>query len=207
MKTSNCELPAEVAELLDLGSVLGQNQAFGLIAGRCSAAQAASLQRLRDDKKYRLVTPHWREFCSRYLKISGTQADLIIRLREEFGAPYFELAQLTRISPETWRAIQPAVKDGAIQLHGEAIQLVPENAQKIAAAVAELRRSASAKRPARQLEMHERLSLLDRRSTAIIAEFEEISRKERSGENWLQFTATLARLRDAIGRLAMENGI
>jgi hypothetical protein len=40
METSNSELPAEVAELLELGSVLGQNQAFGLVAGRCSAAQA-----------------------------------------------------------------------------------------------------------------------------------------------------------------------
>jgi hypothetical protein len=41
------ELPADDAELLDLGSVLGQNLTFGLVAGRCSAAQAASLRRLR----------------------------------------------------------------------------------------------------------------------------------------------------------------
>ena len=34
------ELPAESAALLDLGVALGQNHAFGLIAGRCSAAQA-----------------------------------------------------------------------------------------------------------------------------------------------------------------------
>ena len=66
METSNSELPAEVAELLELGSVLGQNQAFGLVAGRCSAAQAASLKRLRDERKYKRVTAQWRDFCSQW---------------------------------------------------------------------------------------------------------------------------------------------
>jgi hypothetical protein len=58
-ETSNCELPADVAELLELGSFLGQSQAFGLVAGRRSAAQAASLKRLRDEKKYKRVKEHW----------------------------------------------------------------------------------------------------------------------------------------------------
>jgi hypothetical protein len=35
-----CELTAENVELLELGIALGQNHAFGVIAGRCSAAQA-----------------------------------------------------------------------------------------------------------------------------------------------------------------------
>jgi hypothetical protein len=100
MHTVISELSAEDAEMLDLGSVLGQNQSFGLIAGRCSAAQAASLQRLRDGRQYKRLAPNWRAFCTQYLKMSQTQVDQIIRLWEEFGAGYFELAQLTRISPE-----------------------------------------------------------------------------------------------------------
>jgi hypothetical protein len=58
MKKRDPELSADVAELLDSGSVLGQNQAFGLVAGRCSAAQAASPRRLREDKNFKRIAPH-----------------------------------------------------------------------------------------------------------------------------------------------------
>ena len=54
------QLPATVpddADSLDLGILLGQNQAFALVAGRCSAARAAALQRVREDKLYRPVRP------------------------------------------------------------------------------------------------------------------------------------------------------
>ena len=63
------------------------------------------------------------------LKISGSEADKIIRLWEEFGASYFELAQLIRISPEGYRAIEPAVKDGALHHEGEAIELMRKQPQ------------------------------------------------------------------------------
>ncbi len=191
--------------MLDLGSVLGQNQAFGLIAGRCSAAQAASLRRLREDKKYKLVTPYRRDFCSRYLSISGPQADYIIGLWEEFGAPYFEVARLTRISPETYRAIAPAVREGGLHSNGEVIELNPENSRRIAAAVAGLRRAAPAPKPVRRLDPHRQLQGLDKRCTALIAELEEFSRKERRGENWLLFTAVLSRMSAALERLEVEN--
>ena len=113
----------EVNEVLDLGVVLGQNQAFGLIAGRCSAAQAESIRRIRTEQLYKRVAEHWRDFCPQYLKMSGSQADNIIRLWEEFGAGYFEVAQLTRVSPETYRAIEPAVENGVLNLNGEQIEL------------------------------------------------------------------------------------
>jgi hypothetical protein len=49
MKKSVIELSHEGAGLLDLGVALRQNQAFSLVAGRCSAAQAATLLRLRKE--------------------------------------------------------------------------------------------------------------------------------------------------------------
>src|SRR5213593_4418661 len=101
-------------ELLDVGMLLGQNNAFALIAGRCSAAQAAAIRRLRNDKLYRSVTPKWREFCPKHLKMSRRSADQIIALFDEFGPDYFEVAQITHISPETYRAIQPSIQDGAL---------------------------------------------------------------------------------------------
>ncbi|PWU06912.1 MAG: hypothetical protein C5B51_11215 [Terriglobia bacterium] len=207
MDKSNSELPAEAAATLELGKVLGKNEAFGLIAGRCSAAQAAMLRQLREERAYKLLTPHWREFCSRYLKISGAQADQIIRLLDEFGPGYFELAQLTRISPETYRAIAPSIKDGVLHANGEAIELNGENSTKVAAAVAELRRSLPAKKPAPPPAMHERLKELDQRCSALIAEFEEISAKERQGKDRISFTATLMRLTSELRRIEKENGL
>src|ERR1700736_5077527 len=100
MKNPALPLPAEIAEALEVGVTLGQSRAFGLVAGRCSAAQAEGLQRLRDEKKYLKIAPTWRDFCRRYLNISGTQADRVIHLWQEFGAGYFEIAQLTRVSPQ-----------------------------------------------------------------------------------------------------------
>ena len=201
------QLLAEDAELLDLGSVLGQNQSFGLIAGRCSAAQAASLRRLREERKYKRVACNWRDFCARYLRMSQTQADQIIKLWEEFGAGYFEVAQLTRVSPETYRALAPAIRDGVLHSNGDTIELSLENSRQVAAAVAEVRRALPGKKPARSLAMHERLAELDKRCAETVAEFEEISRKERHGENWLLFTATLLRWSAALRRIEQENGL
>jgi hypothetical protein len=200
------ELPAAMAEVLHLGLVMGQNQTFAVLAGRCSAAQAAALRRLREEGLYKSVNPQWGDFCSRYLKMSKAQANRIIQCLEQFGAGYFELAQLTRVSPETYRAIAPSIQDGVLHSDGEEIELNVDNSRKVAAAVADLRRALPKKQP-RPLEMHERVAELDKRCTAIISEFEEISRKERQGENWLQFTAALTRVATALRRIEQENGI
>ena len=211
MQKTIIKLADDASELLDLGVALGQNQAFSLVAGRCSAAQAATLLRLRQEKKYLKCAANWREFCTSYLKMSGSEADRIIRLWEEFGAAYFELAQLMRISPESYRAIEPAVKDGALHHNGETIEFDAENSGKLAAAVAQLRSAEGGKKPSRKnpphREMHERLAELDRRCMKIAAEFDEISRKERSGENRLLLVRTLTSVRNDLSRIARENGM
>ncbi len=207
MEKQISELPADDAELFELGSVLGQNQSFGLIAGRCSAAQASSLRRLREERIYKRVAPNWREFCANYLKMSQTQADQIIQLWEEFGSGYFELAQLTRISPETYRALAPAIREGVLHARDGAIQLTPENSRQVSAAVAELRRSLPAKKARPPLPMHERLKVLEKRCAQLVAEFQDVSDKERQGENWLRFTEILMRCATALRRIEAENGI
>lgn len=214
MDESITALPADAADTLELGLVLGKSQAFGLIAGRCSAAQAESLSRLRKEQKYRRITPHWRDFCSHYLKMSQTQADQIINLWEEFGAGYFEVSQLTRVSAETYRALAPSIQDGALHANGEAIELSEENAQKVSAAVAELRRALPAAKkpgpkvqPLREIAMEERLADLDKRCTAIAAEFAEFATMERSGEEWLIFTAILSEIACALRSIELESGL
>jgi hypothetical protein len=207
METPVSGLPPELAEVLDLGVFLGHNQAFALVASRCSAAQAEGLWRLRQEEKYKRLTPHWRDFCSQYLKISGSEADRIIQHWVEFGSEYFDMAQITRIAPYVYRALAPSIKGGALHVNGEAIALNASNASKLAEAVAEMRRSLPPKKPSRPLAMPEHLAELDKRCTALITEFEEISRTERTGENRPQLTATLSRLASALKRLELENGM
>jgi hypothetical protein len=211
MEKPTIELTDGDSGFLDLGVVLGQNQAFSLVAGRCSAAQAATLLRLRQEKKYLKCAANWREFCTRYLKMSGSEADKIIRLWEEFGANYFELAQLMRISPEGYRAIEPAVKGGTLQHDGETIKFDAENSRKLADAVSELLGAEAEKKPVKKSPpyraMHEIIADLDRRCTGMIAEFQEISRKERSGENWILFVRNLTRVRTELSRIERENGV
>jgi hypothetical protein len=62
--------------------------------------------------------------------------------------------------------IAPAVKDGALQVNGEAIALIPENAREISAAVAELRQAV--RQSLRDLRMTDRIAELNKRCTEII---------------------------------------
>jgi len=198
-------LSAEDAELLELGGVLGEHHAFALVAGRCSAAQAQCLKKLREEKKYKRLNPDWREFCAQYLNISGAQADRIIALLEEFGPGYFELSQLTRISADTYRAIAPVVKDHALHFNGEAIELNPENARRVAAAVAELRRAAAVKPPPAPKGMESAIEDIDKRFAQIVEDIEHLLRQ--SDQNWSQFAAAVDRMSLALARLIKENRI
>ena len=117
-------------EMLELGFALGQSHTFGFVAGRCSAAQAQGIRRLREQKVYKRCCEKWEDFCPRYLKMCRAEADRIIRLLDEFGPAYFELSQVTRMSPVIFRAIAPAVSDGVLHHNGEAIELTAETRAK-----------------------------------------------------------------------------
>ena len=54
MENQNREA-AQVDDLLELEMLLGQNEAFGFLGGRCSAAQAKSIRRLRNQKLYKVA--------------------------------------------------------------------------------------------------------------------------------------------------------
>ena len=94
-------------------------------------AQAASLRYLRNYRVYKTAATSWKEFCPKYLNMSSAQADDIIRLYEEFGGEYFELAQLTRVSVETYRAMEPHIENHVLHYIGEEIPLHPENAARL----------------------------------------------------------------------------
>ena len=132
----------------DLGAWIGRGQAFSFVANHCSAAQAECLTRIRKDGLYKALNLTWEEFCKQHAGASRAHADEIIRRLEEFGAAYFRLSEIIRISPQSYRTIQATVKGEAIQVGGESIPITPENAPRIRQAIvalrAELRRSQSA---------------------------------------------------------------
>jgi hypothetical protein len=126
---------------------LGRREAFAAIAGRCSAANVQCLKEVRDQKLYESHAPTWDEFCTQHVGMSKRYVNRLIDNLEEFGSVYFELSQLTRVSPKTFRAIASHVTSEGVCCNGEVIALLPENAPKITAAVASLRKNEETGRP------------------------------------------------------------
>src|SRR5579872_1448946 len=135
MKTVRRRRVSIDAVSLEIGHVLGQGVAYGAVAGRCSAAQAATIQKMRQEKVHTRFGLTWREFCTNHLKMSGAQADVIIRQLNEFGPDYFEHTQQARIPPDTYRLIAPFIHDKALHHGGEVLELNSANVQKVAQAV------------------------------------------------------------------------
>jgi len=135
-------------DALDLGAWMGRKQAFGGMAGRCSAADAHCLVTLREGKKYRSFGLNWEEFCSQRLGISRAYADKTIRLLEEFGETYFYLTGLVPIAPADYRLIAGSVSADGVEHAGARIPIAPQNAASLAEAVANLKQQARLALPA-----------------------------------------------------------
>lgn len=163
-------LPNAEAEQLDLGAAVGHCQAFGMMAGRCTAAQAAALKRLRDSRAYHQWEPLWRDFCRRYLHMSGARADNIIRAYEQFGDAFFEILQYARISPVSYRALQPYLKDGALEIEGERIEFTPANSDRIRNAVDTVR-ARKPKAPPPQVDVADQLWEFRDRAERLILDY------------------------------------
>jgi hypothetical protein len=134
----------QIGEGVDLGMWLGRRQAFALMAGRCSAADAECIREARRNKRYRALKMTWEQFCVERLGITSVTANKIVRQLEEFGPEFFTLAQLTRVTPEEYRRLKVAVRGHALLHAGEEIPIEAENGPRLAAAIDELRRNAKA---------------------------------------------------------------
>ena len=113
--------------MIDLGTWVGRRHAFGLMASKCSAADAECLKQIRESKHYKSVTSQWEEFCPRYLGLSRSHADKLIQQLDEFGAAYFELSQIVRIPEKVYRAISGTISGHSIEYKGETIPISQEN--------------------------------------------------------------------------------
>ncbi len=180
---------------LDLGALLGRQQAFGVISGRCSAAQAMCLREIHEKQLYKERRPDWDQFCRDYLHMARSNVQHIIDLLNEFGPEYFELSQLTRVSAETYRAIRPAIQDQSLHVDGESIALIPANAARISAAVAGLRKAARPRSP------EDPIAELDRRCSEILAEIDRLAGSTRHRH---QLADILVRLQTGLDRLQLQ---
>lgn len=136
------QIESKTAELepFSAGIALGQMTAYRIVASRCSAAQAATIRDIRDNKLYKAVHCTWDEFCTRYLRMTRITAERIISVLSQLGPEYFDLSNITHISPETFRLIVPHISGGAIRHNGAAVELRPENAEQIARIISAVRK-------------------------------------------------------------------
>ena len=126
-------------EFTDPGPWAGHQQAFAVIASHCSAAQAHCLKKARDSRAFEPLGLTWDQYAKRHFGISRSQADNLIRRLDQFGESYFHISQLARIGPAAYRRIADRVKDGRLHFDGEQLEIAPENAPKIRAAIDTLR--------------------------------------------------------------------
>jgi hypothetical protein len=137
------EQTSTIDEAFDVGTWVGRKQAFALVAGRCSAADADILFEIREKKLFRAIEQNWEDFCSKRLGYTRSYVDRIIRQFKELGPNFRKLNCFTRIKPAEYRMIAAAVNDEGLSYDGEVIALESQNAPRLAAAVEALCRDAT----------------------------------------------------------------
>jgi hypothetical protein len=153
--------------------------------------------------------------------MSRPQADVLIGLLEEFGPDYFEHTQSVRISAGTYRLVAPFIKDKALHVDGEVLELNSANVQKAAQSVRDSQKAlmppAEAEPPAPELAPAPAsgpaacLAALSQHVTEILAEFRAVNRLRREADAGLiwesQLHAALSRLHRELERVGLEMGV
>ncbi|HTS26923.1 MAG TPA: hypothetical protein VMH81_13685 [Bryobacteraceae bacterium] len=129
-------VPAEAAmPYIELGKWMGRRDAFGQMAGRCSAAEIESLRQIHDGKLYQRLNCTWDEFCAQHLKVSSKTVERELANLRRFGPLFFTLRQLARISPREYATIADCIDEQGVRWNGSTIALDPENSAEVAGAV------------------------------------------------------------------------
>lgn len=191
-------------QVLELGIMLGQRRAFGMVAGRCSAAQAECLRKVRDEKTYLKFATNWAGFCERQLKISKRTADRAIALLKKHGTLYFETAALTGITPAEFERIEHAIQRDGIHMGSEVIALIPENAARADDAVARLQAEAAAAQSAEPaVSAEEQIRELEKRAMQLCASFHKTAKVTDSIQHQC-LIGTIKKVQQMIDRLELE---
>jgi hypothetical protein len=130
---------SDTAQGLSLGKWLGRGQAFAVTANHSLFAQAQCWKRIHDSVEYQATGLTWAEFCEQHIGITRPRVDALIDSVEELGETFFRISEIIPISPETYRAISPKIESEAVEIDGQLVPIVPENAVRIRAAVLQMR--------------------------------------------------------------------
>jgi hypothetical protein len=122
-----------------LGTWLGRRQGFQALSGQALASDACCLRYIRDNRLYRTKSENWPDFCDQYLGVNRSQIDRLIQCLDEFGDPYFNLSQLIRISPQTYRALLPHMTPEGLEHNGEIIPIAFDYVPRLNAAINAIR--------------------------------------------------------------------
>ncbi len=109
------EITPATLDWFDTGAWVGRQQAFAVIANKCSAARALSLQQMKETRCYKKLGLSWDDFCQQHTGIGHRHADRIIGQYEDFGEAYFRLSGMARISPEGYREIADNVVGNCLE--------------------------------------------------------------------------------------------
>ena len=120
--------------LIELGKWMGRRDAFGQVAGRCSAAEIESLRQIHDGKMYQRLNSTWDQFCARHLRVSARTVDRELAHLRRFGPVFFTVRQLARIGAREYAAIADCITEQGVRVNGEVIALDPENGEEVAGA-------------------------------------------------------------------------
>jgi hypothetical protein len=195
-----------IDEAFDVGAWVGRRQAFALVAGRCSAADADILSKIREEKLFRTIEATWEDFCIKRLGMTRSYVDRMIRLYKELGPEFSKLNSFTRIKPAEYRRIAGAVTADGMTFGGEVIPLEPENASRLAEAVKTFRQDSTAEAestdPAEQA-----FTKAERAMKSAIAEFQRLQAMTLDDNGRLKLVIALESCRNQLDSIRTPAGL
>lgn len=102
----------------DLNRWLGRREAFGLVAGRCSAADVECMRNIRDGKLYLSRAESWADFCVKDLHMGKSNANRLIGLLEKSARNTFTSRRSRGFLRRTTGPLHP------LSAHGESSRTV-----------------------------------------------------------------------------------
>src|SRR5438093_637985 len=108
----------ELDLLIEAATSTGRQQAFAMIASKCTYAQAICLREIHNTHAYEKLELTWEQSSTKHAGISRVTAEPITHRADEFGEAYFRLCPIVRISPDTSRHPADRVTPETIELDG-----------------------------------------------------------------------------------------
>lgn len=195
-----------IDDAFDVGALVGRRQAFALVAGRCSAADAETLSEIREKKLFRTMEATWEDFCAKRIGMTRSYVDRIIRQYRELGPAFCKLNSFTRIKPAEYRMISGAVTEDGLAYGGEVIALDAENAPRLADAVEALRRDCVVEtNPVDQAE--QAFAKANKAVKSAVAEFARLEAMDLDAEGRLKLAIALENCRNELDRIYLATGV